>query len=216
MSARLYQRTIPLAIVTISIIVFLIAYYFPGFGLSPVVTGLTKWTTIITAIAYWMGAASVAIMYGRRTMRRATGWYFDGWVLVTMFGTILLGLILGLNNEIYTSLVSATVSNFGILLYAMMVPFLFSAAFRALRARSIESTVLIISMVIVYLGQSPAGAEMLPVTETMKEFINKSFATGTGRAVLIANALGSAVLAVRAILGKEPGLLGRVETKEGA
>ena len=216
MSARMYQRTIPITIVTVCMIILLLAYYFPGLGLSPVATGLTKWTTVITAVAYWMGAASVAIMYGRRTIRKAQGWYYAAWVLVTMFGTILLGLILGLNHEIYTSLVSATVSNFGILLYAMMVPFLFSAGFRALRARSLESAVLIVSMVIVYVGQSPAGSEMLPITESMKEFINKSFATGTGRAVLIANAFGSAVLAIRAILGKEPGLLGHVETREDA
>lgn len=214
MSKRMIQRTIPKTIVTVFIVIFLVSYYFPVTGLAPVSSMLTKWVTVITAVSYWMGATAIALMWGKHVIRKTPQMYFAMWTLISMVSTIIIGQVLGLNHKLYTSIVSAIVSNFGILLYAMMVPFLFAAGYRALRVRSFESAALVLSMLIVYIGQSPAGGTMLPFLGVLKEFINKSFATGTGRAVLIANAFGSVVLGVRAILGKEPGLLGESKTTE--
>ncbi len=214
MSSPLIRKTIPQAILVICIMVLIVGYYFPGSGLSEPSKTLISWTTVIMAVAFWMGAVSVIVMYSRNIVNKTAGWHWSVLVIVMEVGTIVLGIVFGLNHDLYTSWVSATVSNFSVLLYAMMVPFLFLAGYKAFRVRNWESGFLVGVLAITYIGQSPAGGALVPVTAAMRDFIMSSIATGTGRAILLAEAFGAVVLGIRTIIGKEVGLLGRFLEEE--
>lgn len=110
-----------------------------------------------------------------------------------------------------TQVFNAIVSPGDSTIYAILVFFIASAAYRAFRARSVESAILLLAGIIAMLGNAPIGELIWPGFVTLKDWINNVWVRAEGRVIIISGLLATLALYVRILLGYERGWMGRGE-----
>lgn len=156
------------------------------------------WTIILTGFAVLLGLANLVQVHVSRILRRSepnTG--YSVLVLITAAMVFLIGLFFGLPsvqmnwlfNNMYLPLQGA--------FFALVAFFLATAAYRALRARSIETTLMLVAALIVFLGQTP----LLNALTQLKEWILNVPSTAGARGILLGVALGTIATGLRLIVG---------------
>jgi hypothetical protein len=81
--------------------------------------------------------------------------------------------------------------------FALVAFFLATAAYRALRARSIETTWMLVAALIVFLGQTP----LFNALTQLKEWILNVPSTAGARGILLGVAIGTIATGLRLIVG---------------
>ena len=96
-------------------------------------------------------------------------------------------------------------------MFALLAFFIASAAFRAFRARNVESALLLGSAILVMIGLVPIGRMISPFFPELADWI-VDFPNNAGRrAIMMGAALGAIVTGLRVILGLERSHLGQRE-----
>lgn len=207
-----YQRTIPTFLVSVLAGILIIHYFAPTTAeFDSVHAEITQWGTILTAIAFIYGYISILMIHARRLiMRKATQRELFG--SVVLFGSFLA--IMAIYFFVPGGIESELSGNwqFFLISYATMAvgvdwafhPF---ACVRMFRVTSIEAAVMFISWLIGCLSVLPVWTLYIPDLGPMGDWIGAIPMTATQRAALACTAVSSIVLAVRALVGKEPGLI---------
>jgi hypothetical protein len=92
-------------------------------------------------------------------------------------------------------------------MYSIIAFFITSAAFRAFRAKNLESTIVLVAGTIMVLGNAPLVTNYIPIIADISLWIRTYPYMATMRGVMIGAALGSIALAVRTLMGIERGYL---------
>lgn len=159
-------------------------------------------------------AASIVGLYGLvtfylRNIRRKTGnWYLNVWSLILIFmmvsigtvGTSLIDVNNWLSSNWYVNLQSA--------MYALTFFYVTSAAFRAFKARSIDAALLLLSSMLVTLGNTPIiQAIVWDRFPEVSNFLLNNIASPAYNALYIGMSAGALGLFIRVLLGYERGFL---------
>jgi hypothetical protein len=166
------------------------------------VTGIAfrDWTIILTAFAVLLGLINLTFVHVSRVVRRSEpSAGYSAIVLVTAGIVLLIGFLFGLSSapmawvfdNLYVPLQGA--------FFALVAFFLATAAYRALRARSIETTLMLIAALIVFVGQAP----LLGALTELKEWVLNVPATAGVRGILLGVALGTIATGLRLIAGMD-------------
>jgi hypothetical protein len=204
------KRNLPLAICLGMGILMMIQFFVP----HPISVGFydltTKWVRIVSAFALVLGVGSFVMYHTEKVRRRRAGWLYSIVALVAAAVSTVVGLGWGvkqtspLQNYIFTPLlVPLNASMFAILAFYMA-----SAAYRAFRARTKESALLLIAAFIVMLGMVPIGAAIWGKLPDLAEWILSVPNMAAKRAITFGVALGGIATALKVILGIERGWLG--------
>ncbi len=216
------RRQIPLVITFVSGIVLIFQYYFSN--LNWMGDLVAQWFQAISAFAYVLGAASLVVVNGRKIQRQAPGWFFNLVLLLSLFTTLFLGLLWSypghtpvaegtafdwLFKYVHTPL-SAT-------MFSLLAFFIASAAYRAFKARSIESTLLLGTAFLVMLFRVPLGEKLwkvvglnnfLDISWFIDTIIMGGFNVAGQRAIQVAAAIGLISMSLKILLGIERSYLG--------
>ena len=93
-------------------------------------------------------------------------------------------------------------------MFALLAFFIASAAFRAFRARNVESALLLGAAVLVMIGLVPVGRVISPIFPEIADWIVDVPNNASRRAIMMGAALGGIVTGLRIILGLERSHLG--------
>ncbi|HPH65379.1 MAG TPA: hypothetical protein PLF40_06525 [Kofleriaceae bacterium] len=93
-------------------------------------------------------------------------------------------------------------------MFSLLAFFVASAAFRAFRARNVESGLLLGSAIIVLLGRAPMGAAISTKLPALSQWILDIPNNGSRRAIIMGAAVGAIATGLRVILGLERSHLG--------
>jgi len=202
-------------IVIISIFIY-VPYFFevPQF-MSNIEIWLTETTVVIIAFSVWVGLYTSTRRELVKIQRQGRGWYYSGIILGLAWVMVLSGLVLGKQSTIYNFLQWAFVIPGDSTIYAILVFYLTSAGARAFRLKSLESTLLTFGAVFVLLKQAPLGELLAPWAGPVAIYIQDTLAMAATRVFNVSLALGSVVLAIRLIAGKEMALIGLVRRTTG-
>ena len=210
------KRTVPLLITFVTGVLMIVQYYVESWKVVGETLG--EWFQIIAAFGYILGAASLLVVNGKKIQRRAEGWGYNVALLVTLVLTLALGFYRDSPDRlpidegtafnwvfryVYTPLASTT--------YSLLAFFIASAAFRAFRAKSVESTLLLVTALIVIIFRVPAGEALVPgwdVGSFIDDIIMGGFNTAGQRAVLLGASIGLISVSLKIILGIERSYLG--------
>ena len=232
------SKTVPVLIASLVGWLMIIAYFSPKL-LSSRQTA-EEWYTIVATIAMLFGGANLCLHHLKRISDREAGWGFSAVTLSAFFVTVVVGLLkLGVAPEsvkllnrpwsgqfqqegsafwwIYQYLFSPIVAT----MFAMLAFYVASAAFRAFRAKNIEAVLLLVTALIVLVGQTKdrevtslffpppqeGVAPYVPIAD-LTEFIRKTFVTAGQRAIMIGVALGVVATSLRILLGLDRTYLG--------
>jgi hypothetical protein len=230
------QRTVPIAILSLSGLILMLAYF------SPMTTSwgetVLEWFNILAAVAFVLGAGNLLAVNLEKISSRRPGWAYAGITLVSFFLMLGFGLLkvgavpnpehpgvhfagsydtsdspFGWTYEYVFSPLTAT-------MFAMLAFYVASAAFRAFRAKNTESILLLGTAFVILLAQTAAGMFLtgwIPEDsmfaflrlDWMKVAITEHIQTAGMRAITIGIALGVVATSLRLILGIDKSYLSR-------
>ncbi len=207
----MYKREIPLLITFLSGMVAVVEYYFPTDATKNAFTILKNWGIIIGAFALGFGAVNLFIVYGRR-MRRAVSTVdrvFSIWLLALLVITAIVGVTLTSVSDQYQWIYNSIYLPLGATMYASLCFYMTAGAYKVLRARTVDSALLLITAFLVILGNTPLSAAVWSGFFTWRMWIFDVIVSGAYRGIRIGVGIGSIVLGIRTLLGMETGYLGR-------
>ncbi len=222
------KRTIPILILATSGAILVVAYF------SPFTTNWSEvvlmWFNILAAVAYVLGAGNLLAVNLEKVSSRRAGWAYALITLVAFASMLTFGLfkIGGVPSEAhpdvpYAGDYESTQSAFGWVyeymlspltatMFALLAFYVASAAFRAFRAKNLESILLLGTAFIILLAQTAAGMFLtgwIPADsvfaflrfDSLRIAITEYIQTAGMRAITIGIALGVAATSLRLLLG---------------
>ena len=216
------RREIPLIITSVAGLVFAISYFIPHwpFGESESIFG--DWISIVQSFAIWLGALNLIKVSYEKISRKREGYPFAIIIVISLVGTIAIGMYDGFSGLSQTPQVSFRDpgTNFDWLyrnvytplsstMFSMLAFFVASASYRAFRARNFEATLLLVAGFFVMGGRVPLFDMMIsPLTDVpyfsmFADWLMTFPNTAGQRAIMIGIALGIMSSSLRIILGIE-------------
>jgi len=122
--------------------------------------------------------------------------------------TFITGLTLTPAHPAFKWIFSSILSPLALALYSIIGFFIFSAAYRALRLRSYESSVLLVCAVAMMLANAPLYEWIWGGFQTIGSWFNDVPSTAGSRALYLAVAIGTVIFGLRTIIWHERAQLG--------
>lgn len=196
-----------------------------GNFLTPYVVPFADTLPVIAGFTVGLGVINLFMLHGKRLTKGASGWgnslvFFIAFFLMLVFGLINKRAPEGsLPKNLYYLMFEGAYQALDATMFSIIAFYIVSAAYRAFRVRSVEATMLLITAVIVMLGQITIGqmlTDWLPEQETgsmlanfrvevMRDWILTKANTPAVRAISFGLGIGSLAVALRIWLGLERG-----------
>ncbi len=209
------RSTFPL-VLTFFVGMFMIGEFFiPHWRYHVWTAELLEWGLILAAAAYVLGLINLIQVNLPKVLERSQDWQYRAILLVSLFATLAAGFHAGENRRdagtLFDWLYDFMFVPLNATMFALLAFYIASAAFRAFRARNLESTLLLGAAILVMLAQVPMGEDLPLVGEKLPQFKNWIMDVpnvAARRAIFIGAALGAVATGLRVILGIERSHLG--------
>ena len=208
--SQLIRREAVFAITGIvTVLMFVEYFFFPQDWI--VASTIRNWAVIIYNLSLGLGAVRLIMQHVMGTQRRRENWQFSLLFLVAFVIMLFTGLAgylgtgVATSNSIYNWLFNHVYTSLGATTYAITGFYIFSAAYRAFRARNVDASLMLIAGCFVILSNAPVGEVIwsgIPVIGEWFRFVGQ---VPGMRVFGIVGALGTIAYGFRALLGKEKG-----------
>jgi cation transport ATPase len=208
--SQILKREVVYAITGIVTIVMFLEYFF--FPESQAWAEMIRtWAVIIYNISLGLGAVRLTMAHSMNVQRKRENWAFSGVLLAGLAIMLLTGLagyfMTGqqTNNAIYNWMFNWVYTPLGATLYPITGFYIFSAAYRAFRARNIDAALMLIAGCFVILSNAPVGEAIWIGFATVGEWFRFTGQVPGMRTFALVGTLGMIAYGFRALLGKERG-----------
>ena len=207
--ATLRSRELVVIIGAVCAFTVLVSYYFPDPSLVYISSQLKIWALLIAAFSWGVGFIRYIQRAVMKTQQKTNDWflYVYGVVLaliMTFFGVIY-GTASGSNYDWMFSFILTPARTAAT---ALSAPFIFSAGYRAFRARNVEATIFLVAGILVMLQNAPIGELIWPGFSVAGKWILDVPSTAVSRAIFITTGIGLVAWCFRYLLGFEKGIAG--------
>jgi hypothetical protein len=185
----------------------------------------SNWFSILAVFAFLLGGLNLMGTHWRKIRGRALDWRYSVVTLVSFLTVLVVGLFKvggapgfqggpAAAGTWMDHIFRAVLSPLHATLFALLAFYVASASYRTFRARNLETTLLLLSALVVLFGRTPFGSEMtlwIPDSlaflriENLSLWILRVPNTAGQRALMIGVALGIVAMSLRMILGIEKG-----------
>lgn len=207
--SRLVKQWIPVIIATVTGLVVLAGYLFPGQLLVYYQGRMTQWrdvliewAVIVTAFAFALGLFNVLHVHGGRVVRLRQGWFYSLVLLLAALAACVPPILYGPSGILTQQTLDYVIGPLGASLAGLVVFTLTLAAFRLLRVRrSVGAVLFMLIVAVVLLGSTPfVGLEWLA---DARDWIISVPGLAGGRGLLLGAALGTVITALRVLMGSD-------------
>ncbi len=217
------RTTIPVAVAFLAGIIMVISFFFDE---STFIGGLSQelkiWLTIVGGFTLLLGVVSITRVNFAAVKKRKEDWIYKLITLISIFAMAIPAVLpnswsslLGREEgSIYDWLFVYLDTPMMATMFATLAFYIASAAYRAFRARTAESTILLLTATMVMLWRVPMGEAFLNLFPgDIPYFLNTYIMNGANmavqRGIIIGAALGAASMSLRIILGIERTYMGK-------
>jgi len=217
------RTTLPVAVAFLAGIIMVISFFFDE---STFIGGLSQelkiWLTIVGGFTLLLGVVSITRVNYTAVKQRKPGWFYKLVTLISIFAMAIPAIIpvswsplFGRGDgSIYDWLFLYLNLPMQATMFATLAFYIASAAYRAFRARTAESTILLLTATMVMLWRVPMGEAFLNLFPgDIPSFLNTYVMNGANmavqRGIIIGAALGAASMSLRIILGIERTYMGK-------
>jgi hypothetical protein len=208
--SNILKREVVYGVTGLVTILMLFEYFFFADS-QPWAETIRTWAVIIFNISLGLGAVRLLMHHGVALQRRRENWQFSA-ILMAIFVSMLLTGLAGYiatgvqtSNAIYNWLFNYIYTPLGATLYPITGFYIFSAAYRAFRARNLDAALMLVAGCFVILKNAPIGEAMWIGFPTIGGWFQFTGQIPGMRAFAIVGALGLIAYGFRALLGKERG-----------
>ena len=202
------KREGPILLLIVSGVVFIACVMLASPAVEPVEKLLNDWSQIVGGFIGFVGIISLTQVNARPVLRKTSGWIYNAILIIVLYGYMILGLVGGLKNQAFNLIYDNILTPILMTVFSTLTFWIGSAAYRAFRARNLDSGLLLISAIVVMIGRVTLGGAISPTVPKMADWI-LSYPTVAGmRAIEMGAAIGGIVLALRLLTGLERSFLG--------
>lgn len=217
------KTTVPVVVAFLAGITLVISFFFnETTAIGSLSQVLKVWMTIVGGFTILLGAVSITRVNWSAVRGRKEGWGYKVLTLISIFAMAIPSVLpnswsplLGRETgSIYDWLFQYLDAPMMATMFATLAFYIASAAYRAFRARTAESTLLLITACVVMLWRVPMGEYVLnAISPDISGFLNTYIMNGANlavqRGIIIGAALGAASMSLRIILGIERTYMGK-------
>jgi len=211
--SQIYKRELVFIVTGIVALVMMVEYFFgkniPGLsGATGLASQIQVWALIIQLMAIGLGAINLVQVHYRQISRKTNMAPYSAVFMVTFAILLLLGfykLATGVEPYPYTWWFANVYTSLGATLYAITGFYIFSAAYRAFRARNIDAAILLVAGIFVLLANAPIGEVIWSGFPLIGNWFNNVGQIPGMRTFTVVGALGLLAFGFRALIGKERG-----------
>jgi len=199
---------------------YAIVYYVavPGVvDLQAVSDQLLAYVTAVLTAAFAIGVINLTRVHWINIKRKRATWRYSVILLLSLYTMLVFSLIaspfaldpnavvipasvIQFSTPIWEFLYYKTLVNINSSIFSLLAFFIASAAYRAFKARSLESTILLVAGLLVVLGQAPIADLIWPGFSIIRDWIMAFPNTAGQRGIIIGAALGIIVFSVRRLI----------------
>lgn len=218
------KRRFPLLLVLILGIMGIIPYFVPHAGYQNFDNGLRNdFIRILSAFAIILGLVSLIRVHHDKIKRKRENWPYSYVLLLGFAVSGVIGLLGGIEGELFfptriggfafdiDTLYLNVIVPLGSTMFALLAFFMASAAYRAFRARSVESTLLLGAAFIIMIGLLPLADRISTHLPSFAQWIMDIPNVAAKRGITFGIALGGIATSLKIILGIERSWLGGKE-----
>lgn len=208
--SNVYKREAVYGVTGLVTVLMLLEYFFFAEA-QPWAETIRTWAVIVFNISLGLGAVRLLMQHGTTLQRKRDNWQFSV-VLLTIFTVMLLTGFAGYfatgvqtNNAIYSWLFINVYTPLSATLYPITGFYIFSAAYRAFRARNLDAALMLLAGCFVMLKNAPVGEAIWIGFAEIGNWFQFTGQIPGMRSLAIVGALGLIAYGFRALLGKERG-----------
>jgi uncharacterized membrane protein YadS len=203
------KRKIPFFITTF-VGVFMTAKFFLKISsVKTVADEIEQWCLIIVAFAIVLGIANLFRLNLLAIVRRKPDWQYKVVLLLAFLLTAISGFtafalkgdIFG--NNVFTFIFYNIYFPLGATMYGLLSFYIASAAYRAFRAKNVESTLLLSAAVLVMLGRVPIGMAISSMFPKLANWVMIVPNSAGQRGIIMGATIGVVAVGLKIILGIE-------------
>jgi hypothetical protein len=178
---------------------------------------LLAYITAILTAGFAIGVINLTRVHAINIKRKRATWRYSVILLVSLYAmavfsmiaspfaldpqaTVIPASVIQFSTPIWQFLYYKILVNINSTIYSLLAFFVASAAYRAFKARSLESTILLAAGLLVVLGQAPLADLVWPGFGMIRDWILAFPNTAGQRGILIGAALGILVFSVRRLV----------------
>lgn len=151
---------------------------------------------ILAAFALLLGFVNVISVHAKKVRTRQRGWPYS--IILILFSLFVLVIgAAGPSTPLFREVFNAVQYPIQTSIASLLIFFVASAAFRALRIRGVESALFVVVIVVVLLGQISLADELTAV----KDWIMNVPGLAGARGLLLGIAIGTVVTGLRVLMG---------------
>ena len=202
------RRQFPLALCFIAGLFMAVQYFIPHPTVQGMYERLLIWLQTLLAFAFLLGTVSLVRVHYHKIRHRADD---RGFSMVTLLGLVVM-IGLGFAHHAPGSPFNLMFQNVQVpieaTMFSLLAFYVASAAFRAFRARTLESTLLLVAACIVMLGRVPIGDMIHSSIPVATRWILEVPNLAAKRGIMIGVGLGMMATSLKIILGIERAWMG--------
>ncbi len=205
------KRQLPLLLVFVSGMLMVVQYFVPSEISNATYEYLIDWTVIIGIFALALGIWSLIKVSVEKVRRRSHDYLYTYVSLAGLAVMVIIGLNPygdGLEDYTFSHLFRYTMIPIQSTMFSLLAFFIASAAYRAFRARSVISAVLLIAALVMMLRVIPLGPLSVYINDTSNWLLLVPNLAAK-RAIIIGVGLGMVATALKVVLGIERAYLGK-------
>ncbi len=212
------RRQVPLVLCFVFGIVMIFTQFIPHSLSQGLHQEVRQWYFIILPFALVFSTIAFIRTHVMRIRRRTEHWQYSFIIFIGILMMIVIGVPFGPQHHVFEWLFNNIQVPMDATMFSLLAFFIASAAYRAFRARTLEASLLLVTALIVMLGNVPVGDLMwntvfawLPwedATSSMKQWILDNPNLSARRGIILGISLGVISQSIRIILGIERSYLG--------
>lgn len=212
------RRQVPLVLCFLFGIAMIITQFSPHSVSQKVYEEVIDWNLIISPFALILAVATLIQTHLTRIQRRVEHWHYSLFVFAGLITMVVIGIPFGPQNPAFEWLYNNVQVPMDATMFSLLAFFIASAAYRAFRARAFEATLLLISAIIVMVGNVPIGdyiwntvLSWVPLengASKIRQWILDVPNLAARRGIILGVSLGVISQSIRIILGIERSYLG--------
>jgi hypothetical protein len=185
--------------------------------LTPAIQPAQNVLQIIGALALGLGTFGLVRLHLRNTVQRRAQW---GYSIVLLVSFVVMATFSILNTLAekkivergpmlergFSILFDYTLIQLDAAMFSLVAFYIFSAAYRAFRIRSVEASILMFTAMLVMIGVVPLGAQISPALPTIANWVLAQLNAPAQRAIEFGVGIGGLAMAIRLWLSLERGV----------
>lgn len=166
-----------------------------------------RWAILLSATALLLGILNLLAAHLHKVNLQESGWPYSALLIVSLLGTLVLGLVFGPDNRVVLSLFEYIQLPVEATLMALLAVSLAAAGVRmVMRRRDLYSLIFIGSALLILLGTAPwpfGGAGLSATFGWLRNWLAQVWAAGAARGIVLGVALGAVTTGLRVLFGAD-------------